>query len=40
MDGIPVFFLGRDAYIKNKLASSGRPQDLAVVSRLKEVSGG
>jgi predicted nucleotidyltransferase len=36
MDGLPVFFLGRDACIKNKLAS-GRPQDLADVSRLKAI---
>jgi hypothetical protein len=39
LDGIPVFFLGRDTYIKNKLAS-GRPQDLADVSRLREINGG
>jgi len=39
MDGIAVFFLGRDAYMKNKLAS-GRPQDLADVSRLREICGG
>lgn len=38
IDGLPVFFLGKDAYIKNKLAS-GRPQDLADVSRLREISG-
>lgn len=36
MDGIPVRFLGRDAYIKNKLAS-GRPQDIADAMRLKEI---
>jgi hypothetical protein len=36
MDEIPVNFLGRDAYIKNKLAS-GRPQDLADAARLKEI---
>lgn len=36
--GIPVFFLGRDAYIKNKLAS-GRPQDLADATRLREIMG-
>jgi hypothetical protein len=38
MDGIPVFFLGRETYIKNKLAS-GRAQDLADVSRLREIGG-
>ena len=38
IDDLPVFFLGKDAYIKNKLAS-GRPQDLADVSRLREISG-
>lgn len=37
MDGLAVWFLGRDAYIKNKLAS-GRPQDLADAERLKEIS--
>jgi hypothetical protein len=39
MDGVAVYFLGREAYIKNKLAS-GRPQDLADVSRLREICGG
>jgi hypothetical protein len=39
MDGIPVFIMGRDSYIKNKLAA-GRPQDLADVSRLKEINPG
>ena len=38
LDGLPVSFLGKDAYIKNKLAS-GRPQDHADVSRLREISG-
>lgn len=38
MDGIPVRFLGKDTYIKNKLAS-GRPQDLADASRLREING-
>lgn len=38
MSAIPVFFLGREAYIKNKLAS-GRPQDLADASRLQEIRG-
>ncbi len=37
MDGIPVNYLGREAYIKNKLAS-GRPQDLADACRLKDIS--
>ena len=38
MDGIPVSFLGRETYIKNKRAS-GRPQDLADVARLEEING-
>lgn len=38
LDGLPVSFIGKDAYIKNKLAS-GRPQDEADVSRLREISG-
>lgn len=37
MDGLPVNFLGRELYIKNKLAS-GRPQDLADAQRLKEIA--
>ena len=37
LDGLPVWYLGKDAYIKNKLAS-GRPQDIADVARLREVS--
>ena len=37
LDGLPVWYLGKDAYIKNKLAS-GRPQDFADVARLREVS--
>ena len=36
MDNIPVYYLGVSSYIKNKLAS-GRPQDLADVSRLREI---
>ena len=36
MDDIPVYYLGVSSYIKNKLAS-GRPQDLADVSRLREI---
>lgn len=36
MDGIPVRFLGTSSYIKNKIAS-GRDQDLADVSRLKDI---
>ena len=39
MDGLPVAFLGREAYIKNKLAA-GRPQDLADVARLKQIAEG
>lgn len=38
MDGIPVRILGRDAYIKNKLAA-GRPQDIADATRLREIQG-
>lgn len=38
MDGLPVWFLGVEAHIKNKFAS-GRPQDLADVSRLREMLG-
>ena len=38
MDGLPVFFLSEDAYIRNKLAS-GRPQDIADAQRLKEILG-
>jgi hypothetical protein len=38
IDGVPLYFLGRDTYIKNKLAS-GRPQDLADAARLKEITG-
>jgi hypothetical protein len=36
MDGIPVPFLGRDAFVRNKRAS-GRPQDLADASRLEAI---
>jgi predicted nucleotidyltransferase len=38
MDGIPVSFLGRESYLRNKLAS-GRPQDLADAARLREIAG-
>lgn len=38
LDGIPVSFLAKSTYIKNKLAS-GRPQDLADVARLRDISG-
>jgi len=38
LDGLPVPFLGKKSYIKNKLAS-GRPQDHADVCRLREISG-
>lgn len=37
MDDLPVYFLGKETYVKNKLAS-GRPQDLADVDRLREIS--
>ena len=33
LDGIPVFVLGKDALVRNKLAV-GRPQDLADVNVL------
>lgn len=36
LDGIPVHFLSKEAYIKNKLAS-GRPQDIADVARLRSI---
>ena len=35
LDGRSIPFIGRDAFIKNKLAT-GRPQDLADVDRLKK----
>ena len=35
---LPVFILGRAAYLKNKRAS-GRPQDIADASRLSEMYG-
>ena len=35
LDGRGIPFIGRDAFIKNKLAT-GRPQDLADVDRLKK----
>jgi hypothetical protein len=38
LDGIPVSYLGKTAYIKNKHAS-GRPQDHADAIRLKEIMG-
>ncbi len=38
LDGLPIFILGKAAYIKNKVASD-RPQDRADVSRLREISG-
>lgn len=37
LDGIPVPFLSKEIYIQNKLAS-GRPQDIADVSRLQRIS--
>lgn len=37
LESIPVAYLGKSAYIKNKLAS-GRPQDIADVSRLREIN--
>jgi hypothetical protein len=36
LDDIPVAFLSKEIYIKNKLAS-GRPQDLADVARLEAI---
>lgn len=36
LDNLPVHFLSRESYIKNKLAS-GRPQDLADVARLRAI---
>ncbi|MEM8952710.1 MAG: nucleotidyl transferase AbiEii/AbiGii toxin family protein [Verrucomicrobiota bacterium] len=36
LDGLPVSYLGKEAYIKNKLAS-GRPQDQADAARLQEI---
>ena len=36
LDGVPVLFLGKEAYIKNKRAS-GRPQDLADAIRLEGI---
>ena len=38
IDGLPVSYLGKETFIKNKLASD-RPQDRADVSRLREISG-
>jgi hypothetical protein len=38
MDDFSVYYLGCSAYLKNKLAS-GRPQDLADASRLREIMG-
>jgi hypothetical protein len=38
LDDLSVSFLGKDTYIKNKLAS-GRIQDHADVSRLREIAG-
>jgi hypothetical protein len=38
IDGIKVSYLGKEAYIRNKLAS-GRPQDIADVARLREILG-
>lgn len=39
LGGFSVYYLGCSAYLKNKLAS-GRPQDLADASRLREIIGG
>ena len=36
MDGLPVCFLGKDAYLKIKIAS-GRPQDIADAQRLQAI---
>lgn len=37
LDDLPVSFLSKEIYIKNKLAS-GRPQDLADVARLRAIT--
>lgn len=37
LDGIPVFFLGLQALLENKLAS-GRPKDIADVARLRAIA--
>jgi hypothetical protein len=37
LDGLPVNFLSKDLFIQNKMAA-GRPQDLADVERLREMS--
>jgi hypothetical protein len=36
LDGRPVFFIGRDALLKNK-AATGRPKDLADIARLRKL---
>lgn len=37
LDGVPVFFLGLQALLENKLAS-GRPKDIADVAKLRTVA--
>jgi hypothetical protein len=37
LDGIPVFFLGLQALLENKLAS-GRPKDIADVAKLRAIA--
>jgi predicted nucleotidyltransferase len=37
LDGLPVEFISKECYIKNKLASA-RPQDLADVARLRQIN--
>ena len=37
LDGLPVGFISKECYIKNKLASA-RPQDLADVARLRQIN--
>ncbi len=36
LDGLPVAFISKDCFIKNKLASA-RPQDIADVARLRKI---
>ena len=37
LDGLPVAFISKQCYIKNKLAAA-RPQDLADVARLRKIN--
>jgi len=38
VDGRTVFFIGRDALLKNK-AATGRPKDIADIARLSKMGG-